>query len=90
MNTGDLFIGVSQDSKIMGEGENGGVVTAILRFALQKKIVDRVFAVKAGKNRYEAILSCITDPEKLIECSGSLHFATPPIAKYIKNYVKRE
>jgi len=87
MKTGDVYIGVSSDEQILEKAENGGVVTSLLKFALKSKLIDTVLAVKAGKNRYEGILSFITEPEEIKECAGSFHFATPGIAKNVKKYL---
>ncbi|MFZ2147499.1 MAG: Coenzyme F420 hydrogenase/dehydrogenase, beta subunit C-terminal domain [Sedimentisphaerales bacterium] len=87
MKTGELYIGISSEKQIVEKAENGGVVTSLLKFALKSKLVDTVVAVKKGKNRYEGILSFITEPEEVKECTGSLHFATPGIAKNVKKYL---
>jgi formate dehydrogenase subunit beta len=88
MKTGDLYLGVSTDRRLAERGENGGVVTALLRFALQEKLVDGVFAVQRGANRYEGVPVYLTDPEEVERCAGSLHFATPSIAKSVKKYLE--
>jgi formate dehydrogenase subunit beta len=87
MKTGELYIGASTDASLRERGENGGLVTSLLKFALERKIVDGVFAVKPGVNRYEGVPVYITDPEKLAVCAGSRHFATPSIAKNVKKYL---
>jgi len=87
MKTGELYIGISSEKQIAEKAEAGGVVTSLLKFALKSKVVDTVVAVKKGKNRYEGILSFITEPEEVEECTGSFHFATPGIAKNVKKYL---
>jgi len=87
MKTGELYIGISSEKQIAEKAEAGGVVTSLLKFALKSKAVDTVVAVKKGKNRYEGILSFITEPEEVEECTGSFHFATPGIAKNVKKYL---
>jgi len=87
MKTGDVYIAVSSEKQIVEKAENGGVVTSLLKFALESKLVDTVVAVKKGKNRYEGVLSFITEPEEVEECAGSFHFATPGIAKNVKKYL---
>lgn len=87
MKTGELYIGISSEKQIVEKAENGGVVTSLLKFALKSKLVDTAVAVKKGKNRYEGILSFITEPEEVEECTGSFHFATPGIAKNVKKYL---
>ena len=87
MKTGKLYIGISSEKQIVEKAENGGVVTSLLNFALKSKLVDTVVAVRKGKNRYEGVLSFITEPEDVNECTGSFHFATPGIAKNVKKYL---
>jgi len=87
MKTGDVYVGISSDEQILQKTENGGVVTSLLKFALESRIIDIAVAVKQGKNRYEGILSFITEPEEVKECTGSFHFATPSIAKNVKKYL---
>jgi formate dehydrogenase subunit beta len=87
MKVGDLLLGVSQDREIAERSENGGVVTSLLKFLLKEGLVDGVFAVKAGENRYGGVPSYVTDPEEVVECAGTLHFATPSIAKNVKKYL---
>jgi formate dehydrogenase subunit beta len=87
MKTDDMYIGISSGKQILEKAGNGGVVTSLLKFALRSKLVNTVVAVKKGKNRYEGILSFMTEPEEVNECAGSLHFATPGIAKNVKKYL---
>jgi len=87
MKTGELYIGISSEKQIVEKAENGGVVTSLLKFALKSRLVDTVVAVKKGKNRYEGLLSFMTESEEVNECAGSLHFATPGIAKNVKKYL---
>ena len=87
MKMGDLYIGVSTDTEILQRTEGGGVVTSLLKFALEHRIVDAVFAVRKGNSRYEATPSFITDPEAVKECAGSFHFAAPGLAKNVKKYL---
>jgi formate dehydrogenase subunit beta len=87
MKVGDLYLGVSQDPDLAARGENGGVVTTLLKFALEEAIVNGVFAVRAGSSRYEGVPVYVTDPQELASCAGSLHFATPSIAKSVRKYL---
>jgi formate dehydrogenase subunit beta len=87
MKTNDVYIGISAEKEILEKAENGGVVTSLLKFALKSKLVDTVVAVRKGKNRYEGILSFVTEPDQVSDYAGSLHFATPGIAKNIKKYM---
>lgn len=87
MKTGDVYISISSDKEILEKTENGGVVTSLLKFALENQIVDTVVAVRQGESRYEGVLTFVKDPEQINECAGPLHFATPGIAKNVKKYL---
>jgi formate dehydrogenase subunit beta len=84
----DMYLACCSDSDIAAKAENGGAVTSLLKFALEKKWVDAVVAVKArGGNRYDGIPVLITEPEEVMECAGSLHCASPNIAQFLKEYL---
>lgn len=85
---GDMYLARSFDDGISKRAECGGVVTSLLRFALDSKMVGAVLAVKARDgNRYDGVPTLITDPEVMIETAGSLHCASPNIARYLKEYL---
>jgi len=85
---GDMYIARSTDKAVTEKAECGGAVTALLKFALESKKADAVVAVKArGGNRYDGIPVVITDPAEIAETSGSLHCASPNIARFIKEYL---
>ncbi len=86
---GDMYIARSADKEIVEKAECGGAVTALLKFALEGKKVDAVVGVKARDgNRYDGIPALITDPKELAETSGSLHCASPNIARFLKEYLE--
>lgn len=87
MKDGDVYVAASTDEEILQRSGQGGAITSLLKFALESGLVDMVVAVKQGNNRYQAELSFITDPRDIRECAGSLHFATPGIAKNVKKYL---
>jgi len=85
---GDLYIARSTDKAITEKAEYGGAVTALLKFALENKKADAVVAVKARDgNRYDAVPVVITDPADIAETAGSLHCASPNIARFLKEYL---
>jgi len=85
---GDMYLAQSSDDEILKKSEYGGAVTSLLKFALESKMADAVLAVKARDgNRYEGIPVLITDPEAVIETAGSLHCASPNIARFLKEYL---
>lgn len=85
---GDMHIARSTDQAIAEKGECGGVVGTLLKYALESKRADGVLAVKARNgNRYDGIPVLITDPEEVIGTVGSLHCASPNIARCLKEYL---
>jgi formate dehydrogenase subunit beta len=85
---GDMYIARAADQAVVDAAENGGVVTALLKFALESKRAAAVLAVKARDgNRYDGIPVLITDPQEVIGVAGSLHCASPNIARFLKEYL---
>ncbi|MCX6681399.1 MAG: Coenzyme F420 hydrogenase/dehydrogenase, beta subunit C-terminal domain [Methanoregula sp.] len=84
---GDMLYAWSTDAEIQKKGECGGAVTALLKYALEKKIVDGVLAVKKGIDLYDAQPTFITDPKEIAQTSGSLHCGTLLLSKLVKNYL---
>jgi formate dehydrogenase subunit beta len=85
---GDMYIARSSDKEILEKGERGGVVTSLLKFALETERVDAVLAIKARDgNRYEGVPVLVTDPAQIIDTAGALHCASPNVARYLKEYL---
>ncbi|MDD1724647.1 MAG: Coenzyme F420 hydrogenase/dehydrogenase, beta subunit C-terminal domain [Methanospirillum sp.] len=84
---GDLLYAWTTDSGLAKKAECGGAVTALLKFALENKIVDAVVAVQKGFDLYDAIPVAITDPKDLDQTAGSLHCGTLLMSTFIKNYL---
>jgi len=85
---GDLYLAWSSDEDIRKKGDSGGAVTALLKVALEMEIAGAVFGVKKrNANRYDGVLSLMTDPAEVIECAGALHFAPVNVAKEVKEYL---
>jgi formate dehydrogenase subunit beta len=85
---GDMYIARAADKEIVAKSKQCGVVTSLLKFALENKRVDAVVAVKAREgNRYDGIPVLITEPEKVLETVGSLHSASPNIARFLTEYL---
>jgi formate dehydrogenase subunit beta len=84
----ELYFAWSTDERILERAEHGGVVTSLLAFMLSSGLVDAVLAIKPRNgNRYEGVPTLITDPERVIETAGSLHCASPNIARCLKTYL---
>ena len=85
---GDVYLARSTDERILKRAEYGGVVTSLLKFALESKMVDAVLAVKARDgNRFDGIPVLITDLEEVINTAGALHCSSPNIARCLKEYL---
>lgn len=84
---GDMFYAWANQSTCDIKGECGGAVTALLKYALENKIVDAVLTVKKGVDVYDAVPAFITDPEELTKTAGSLHCGTLLLPKLIKKYM---
>ena len=84
---GDMIYAWATDADILKAGECGGAVTALLKYALESKMVDAVVNVKRGADIYDAIPTYITDPAELLSTAGSLHCGTLLIPKIVKQYM---
>jgi len=84
---GDMLYAWTSDADIAAKAECGGAVTSLLKFALEKKMVDAVFAVKRGQDIYDAVPTLITDPKELDQTAGSLHCGTLLLSKLVKKYL---
>ena len=83
-----MYIARTMDSKILDRTYNGGVVTSLLRFALETGKVDGVVVTKAKNgNRYAGVPALVTEPDELIESAGSLHCSIPNVARFVKEYL---
>jgi formate dehydrogenase subunit beta len=84
---GDMFYAWTADAELQKKAELGGAVTQLLKFALEKKIVDGVFAVKRGQDIYDAVPVFITDAKEVDQTAGSLHCGTLLMSKLVKKYL---
>jgi formate dehydrogenase subunit beta len=84
---GDMFYAWTSNAELQKKAECGGAVTQLLKFALEKKMVDGVFAVKRGQDIYDAVPTYITDPKELDQTAGSLHCGTLLLSKLVKKYL---
>lgn len=84
---GDMLYAWTTDKEIKEKAELGGAVTALWKYALENKIVDAVFAVKKGKDLYDAVPVLVTDPKDLAGTAGSVHCGTLLMSKLVKKYL---
>ena len=84
---GDMYYAWTSDAESAKKAECGGAVTSLLKYALEKKIVDGVFAVTRGQDIYDAVPVFITDPKEIDQTAGSLHCGTLLMSKLVKRYL---
>jgi formate dehydrogenase subunit beta len=85
---GSVYLAWSADERILKRAEHGGVVTSLLKFALESEMVDTVLALRPREgNRYEGVPTLIADPEQVVETAGALHCTSPNIARCLQEYL---
>jgi formate dehydrogenase subunit beta len=84
---GDMLYAWTNDAEIKKKAELGGAVTALWKHALESKMVDAVFAIRKGKDLYDAQPVLITNPKDLAQTAGSLHCGTLLLPKLVKKYL---
>jgi coenzyme F420 hydrogenase subunit beta len=75
-----LAVAQATDSRILSVSQDGGVVTALLLFALENKLIDG--AVVSGVKNEKPCLpipKLATDSKEVLECSGTRYFYSPNI-----------
>ena len=82
------YIARSSDENIQERGESGGVVTSVLKCALENGDIDGVVTVRSKNgDRFSGLPVLVTNPEDLIDTAGSLHSSLPNIPRYVKEYL---
>jgi len=85
---GDLYIAHSSDKEMLDKAECGGIVTSLLKYALDNGRVDAVLVVRARDgNRYDGIPVLMTDSKDIADRGGALHCTSPNIARFLKEYL---
>jgi len=85
---GAMYLAWSADEEVLKKAEYGGVVTSLLKFALESGRVDAALATRARDgNRYDGIPVLITDPQEVVGTAGTLHAAPVNMARYLKEYL---
>lgn len=83
-----MYIARSSDNEILKMGEHGGVVTSLLKYALESGRVDAVVAVRARDgNRYDGVPVLVNDPKEIVKTAGALHCTSPNLARFLKEYL---
>ncbi|HDI02286.1 MAG TPA: 4Fe-4S dicluster domain-containing protein [Ignisphaera sp.] len=88
-NVKAVYFGWSRDRGIRFEGASGGIVTTLLRYLLEKKVVDYVLITKhRSLSAFPLIASNVED---VVESSGSIYFKTFTLIRLRKvlNLIRR-
>ncbi len=84
----DAYVAHSLDREILDRAHCGGVVSSLLKFALESGEVQAVVAIRARNgNRYDGVPVTITNPDEIADTAGTLHCSSVNIARYIKEYL---
>ncbi len=71
------FLGVyaarASDPKVLERGQDGGAVTALLSYALDKNIVSGVVSVREGEKPWMPVPAVSKNSEELLETSGTFY-----------------
>jgi formate dehydrogenase subunit beta len=84
---GDMLYAWASTEECVKKGECGGAVTALLKYALESRMVDGVLVVKKGADIYDATVEIVTDPADVEKGSGSLHCGTLLLSKILTKYL---
>nr|MDO8081414.1 Coenzyme F420 hydrogenase/dehydrogenase, beta subunit C-terminal domain [Candidatus Freyarchaeota archaeon] len=77
-NNAGCYIGYASDKRIRWEGASGGLVTALLIYALERKFIDGAIVVKSSKkNPFEPEIIMARSKKEIIEACGSKYFPVP-------------
>ncbi|TFG22477.1 MAG: 4Fe-4S dicluster domain-containing protein [Promethearchaeota archaeon] len=79
--------GKTQISELMDKGQDGGVVTSLLYYLLDKKLVDAVVTVKHSRNYWKPKISIVKNKNYLTNASGTIYAHVPILS--ILNKVKQ-
>ncbi len=84
---GDLLYAWAKDKTTQEKGESGGAITALLKYMLESKTVDAVYAMCKGADLYDVVPTLITDPKEVIKTAGTLHCGTLLVPKQLTKCV---
>lgn len=79
--TREICIARSTDTLIRSKGQYGGVVTAIVAFALKEGFIDSAVLTHSGDDGFPEGTLAITE-EEILDCAGSSYIASPTIGAF--------
>jgi coenzyme F420 hydrogenase subunit beta len=78
-----IVIAQSNDKNILQVCQDGGVVTALLTFALKKGIIDGAALSGVGQNKpFYPVPRLATTPQEILECAGTRYFYSPNLLAF--------
>ena len=78
-----IVIAQAQDENILQVCQDGGVVTALLKFALENGLVDGAAVSGLSENRpFYPVPKLATTPQEVLECAGTRYFYSPNLIAF--------
>ncbi len=74
-----IYAARAKDRNILEKGQDGGVVTAILLYALKNGVVDSVISVKKGEDAWKPVPFVSKTDSDLLGTSGTIYSHSPSI-----------
>jgi coenzyme F420 hydrogenase subunit beta len=84
-----IYAARAKDSAILERGQDGGVVTAILQYALKNGVVDSVISVKKGEDPWMPVPFVSKIGSDLLGASGTIYSHSPSIPTLKNDVVGR-
>lgn len=79
------YLGYASNSQIRGNGQSGGVVTALLNFLLERGEIDGAVVADFHKKERKAISIIASNREELLNAQGSYYCQTSACKTYLEN-----
>ncbi|MFX0060410.1 MAG: Coenzyme F420 hydrogenase/dehydrogenase, beta subunit C-terminal domain [Candidatus Hodarchaeota archaeon] len=77
----DIIVACSTNKEILEKAQNGGIVSTILYYLLEHKIVDGVLLTKKDKEWFPKPFIA-KDPEEILDLGGSIYSVAPTLSVY--------
>lgn len=87
INVHDMYYATATDDDIKLKAQNGGAVTALMKYALESKMVDAILVVVKGTDIHDGVPTLITRPEEVLKSAGSVLGAHINMGKFIAEYL---
>ncbi|MHA1685109.1 MAG: Coenzyme F420 hydrogenase/dehydrogenase, beta subunit C-terminal domain [Candidatus Heimdallarchaeaceae archaeon] len=86
-----VCVGYSTDSEIKKKAQNGGIVSTLLKVALENDIIDSAILTIPGENHFDPKPTLATSEKDILEAAGSKYTINPLLQKiYAIKYSNRK